>query len=65
VGSLRQPLAVLHGENEQLVSLDYLRSLNMPALWRGAVQVVPDAGHALHWEAPQKFAELVQDFTAG
>jgi len=64
VQSLRQPLAVLHGEREQLVSLDYLRSLAIPALWRGAVQVVPDAGHALHWEAPETFAELLQAFTA-
>jgi pimeloyl-ACP methyl ester carboxylesterase len=65
VATLPQPLAVLHGENEQLVSLDYLRSLSMPTLWRGAVQVVPHAGHALHWEAPETFAALAQAFAAG
>lgn len=64
VQSLRQPLAVLHGEHEQLINLDYIRNLPMPALWRGAVQVVPAAGHALHWEAPDTFAELVQAFAA-
>jgi len=25
---------VLHGEGDQLVSLDYLRGLTMPTLWR-------------------------------
>jgi pimeloyl-ACP methyl ester carboxylesterase len=64
VRSLHQPLAILHGENEQLVNIDYLRRLTMPTLWRGAVQVVPNAGHALHWEAPEAFAELVQAFAA-
>ncbi len=64
VQTLRQPLAILHGEHEQLVSLDYLRSLSIPTLWRGAVQVVPSAGHALHWEAPEAFTGLVQAFAA-
>ncbi|MEA4907981.1 MAG: alpha/beta hydrolase [Chloroflexi bacterium] len=62
IAALRQPLAVLHGANEQLVSLDYIRSLNIPTLWRGQVQVVPGAGHALHWEAPETFAALLEEF---
>jgi pimeloyl-ACP methyl ester carboxylesterase len=65
VGSLQQPLAVLHGKNEQLVSLDYIRGLTIPTLWRGQVQVIPGAGHALHWEAPEAFALLVEAFIAG
>ena len=64
VGQLRAPLAVLHGAREQLVSLDYLRTLTMPTLWRGAVQVVDGAGHALHEEAPGAFAGLLTDFVA-
>lgn len=65
VHTLRRPLAVLQGQHEQLINLDYLRSLSMPTLWRGAVQVVPDTGHALHWEAPQAFAALAQAFAEG
>jgi pimeloyl-ACP methyl ester carboxylesterase len=63
-GALRQPLAILHGEREQLVSLGYLQSLTIPTLWRGTVQVVPGAGHALHQEAPEAFTALLDHFIA-
>jgi pimeloyl-ACP methyl ester carboxylesterase len=62
VAGLRQPLAILQGTGEQLVSLDYLRKLTIPALWRGEVQLIPGAGHAPHQEQPQRFAALLTDF---
>jgi len=64
ISTLRQPLAILHGQDEQLVSLDYLRKLTIPSLWRGAVQVIPGVGHALHEEAPDTFAALLEQFIA-
>jgi pimeloyl-ACP methyl ester carboxylesterase len=64
VGTLRQPLAILHGEEEQLVSLDYLQRLTIPTLWRGTVQVIQGAGHALHQEAPETFTVLLEQFIA-
>src|SRR5690242_252878 len=36
---LQKPLAILHGEDEQLISLDYLRTLRIPALWRDEIQL--------------------------
>jgi pimeloyl-ACP methyl ester carboxylesterase len=63
-GGLGQPLAILHGEGEQLVSLGYLQKLTIPTLWRGSVQVIPDAGHAAHREAPEAFTGLVEQFIA-
>ena len=42
VEALRQPMAVLHGAEERLISLDYLRKLDFPALWPDEVQVIPD-----------------------
>jgi pimeloyl-ACP methyl ester carboxylesterase len=62
VAELSRPLAVLHGEGEQLVSLDYLRTVAMPTLWRGEVQVLPGSGHAPHEEAPQEFAAVLTRF---
>ncbi|MFC6083930.1 alpha/beta fold hydrolase [Sphaerisporangium aureirubrum] len=62
VAHLPQPIAVLHGEAEQLVSLDYLRTLTIPTLWRHAVQVLPAVGHSPQLEAPQEFAEILTEF---
>ncbi|MCS7476224.1 alpha/beta fold hydrolase [Umezawaea endophytica] len=62
VAGLKRPLAVLHGGEEQLVSLEYLRGLDIPTLWRGDVQVLDGVGHAPHEEAPEAFAELLAAF---
>lgn len=62
VAALRRPLAIVQGAEEQLVSLDYLRKLSIPALWRGEVQVLAAAGHAPHHEAPREFAALLAAF---
>ena len=62
VAGLRLPLGVLHGREEQLVALDYIRDLPMPSLWRGQVQVIDAAGHAPHWEAPAAFDALLDAF---
>jgi pimeloyl-ACP methyl ester carboxylesterase len=62
VETLRQPLAILHGEGEQLVSLEYLGQLTIPCLWRGAVQLITGAGHAPHRETPQQFTSLLEQF---
>jgi len=62
VTALRQPLAILHGQDEQLVSLAYLQHLSIPTLWRGKVQVIPGAGHAAHVEQPEAFAGLLTEF---
>jgi len=59
---LKIPLAVLHGAGEQLVSLDYLRSLNLSGLWRGEIIMLPGVGHAPHLEGPALFNPLLGDF---
>jgi pimeloyl-ACP methyl ester carboxylesterase len=62
--ALPRPLAILHGQEEQLVSLDYLQRLAIPGLWRGGVQLIAGAGHAPHQETPGKFTELLTQFLA-
>jgi pimeloyl-ACP methyl ester carboxylesterase len=64
VTALTKPLAILHGEGEQLVSLDYLRTLNPPTLWRKELQLIPAAGHAPHLETPGQFTTLLTEFLA-
>ena len=62
VAGLTRPIAVLHGDREQLVSLDYLRGLTIPTLWRGEVQVLPGSGHAPQVEDPERFAAVLAEF---
>jgi pimeloyl-ACP methyl ester carboxylesterase len=65
VTALTRPLAILHGEGEQLISLDYLRTLKPPTLWRQEIQLIPGAGHAPHLETPAQFTALLDQFMAG
>jgi pimeloyl-ACP methyl ester carboxylesterase len=62
VAHLSVPLAIVHGEREQLINGAYISALTMPTLWRGAVQIIPEAGHALHWEQPERFNGLLEAF---
>lgn len=62
--TLARPLAILHGAQEQIVGLPYLQALapSMPTLWRGQVQVLDNAGHALQWEQRAAFEQLLDAF---
>lgn len=64
VANLTVPLAIVHGAEDKLVNVDYIRDLKMPTLWRGEVQVIDGAGHAPHWEQPEQFNALLVDFIA-
>lgn len=59
---MTQPLAVFHGENERFVDLDRLKALDMPTLWREAVQVVMGAGHMPHLEKSAVFNQLLTQY---
>jgi pimeloyl-ACP methyl ester carboxylesterase len=61
--AMTRPLAVLQGQGEQIVNPAYLAGLNMPTLWRGAVQTLAGAGHAIQWEQAIKFDETLAAFT--
>ncbi|MDJ0556332.1 MAG: alpha/beta hydrolase [Microcoleaceae cyanobacterium MO_207.B10] len=62
VGNMKIPLMIIHGEEEQLVNADYIVELKMPTLWNGEIQFIANAGHAPHWEMPEKFNSLLMDF---
>jgi pimeloyl-ACP methyl ester carboxylesterase len=63
-GSLPVPLAILHGEQEQLVSLAYIQQLAIPSLWRGSVQVMAGTGHAPQLEDQAAFESVLTEFVA-
>jgi pimeloyl-ACP methyl ester carboxylesterase len=58
-------LATARPRRRQIVDLDYLQRLPAPTLWRGEVQVIDGAGHALQWEKAEAFNKLLDEFAAG
>lgn len=62
VKTLSVPLAILHGSGDQLARQSYFDGMDMPTLWRGAVQTIEDAGHMPQWEQPERFNKLLELF---
>lgn len=60
--NMTQPLAIFHGEAEQLINGSYFNTLTLPTLWRSGVQIIANAGHAPQWEQPEQFNELLGAF---
>jgi pimeloyl-ACP methyl ester carboxylesterase len=61
-GHLKLPVAFILGGGDQILRESYVRSLHIPSLWRNDLQIIPDAGHLLEWEQPDKFNRLLDDF---
>ncbi len=64
VAHLTKPLAIFHGDKEQLVNAAYISELTMPTLWQNKVQIISEAGHAAHWEQPEQFNARLEAFVA-
>lgn len=66
IATIGRPLAIVQGAHEQIVNAAYLDELapTIPTLWRGKVQVVEGAGHAVQWENPAQFGALLDAFVA-
>ncbi|MES2611685.1 MAG: alpha/beta hydrolase [Pseudomonadota bacterium] len=66
IATIGRPLAIVQGAHEQIVNPAYLGGLSptIPTLWRGKVQVVEGAGHAVQWENPAQFGALLDAFVA-
>ncbi|MCA9963128.1 MAG: alpha/beta fold hydrolase [Anaerolineales bacterium] len=62
ISAMTQPLAVFQGENEPFVNLAQLEALEMPTLWRGAVQIIAGAGHVPHQEKSAIFNQLLTQY---
>ena len=56
------PLAIVNGENDAVINLDYIDSLALANVWEAEPIRIPGAGHGLHWEQAAKFNSLLLRF---
>ena len=59
VGNTKIPIAVFHGENDQLINVDYFSKLKFSSLWRNKVQLIKNTGHSPQYENPEMFNKLL------
>lgn len=62
VSSWSHPIAVVHGETEPFISLDYLQQTQWNNLWNDKIYVLNSVGHAPFVENPEAFNEILTDF---
>jgi pimeloyl-ACP methyl ester carboxylesterase len=56
------PVAMVNGENDPLIRLGYLGSLNYTNLWEGRVHLMAGCGHAAFRDQPEVFNALLERF---
>ncbi|OQY02350.1 MAG: hypothetical protein B6I20_06890 [Bacteroidetes bacterium 4572_117] len=56
------PMAVVHGNNDELVNFDYLKKLPFKTLWENKIFVIPEAGHLPFLEQPEIYNRYLLDF---
>jgi pimeloyl-ACP methyl ester carboxylesterase len=58
------PLAIVLADHDAFLNPDFLFALapSLPTLWRDAIQVVHNSGHATQWEHPAELLRLVDEF---
>lgn len=56
------PLAIVNGENDAVINLDYIDRLALSNIWEAEPIKIQGAGHGLHWEQATKFNELLLRF---
>jgi pimeloyl-ACP methyl ester carboxylesterase len=62
VAQLDTPLAVLHGSEDQLINLRYIRAIEYGSLWHSQIQILSECGHTPQWEQPERFNTLLRQF---
>jgi pimeloyl-ACP methyl ester carboxylesterase len=56
------PVAFVNGENERILRLSYLESIDCRTLWEGRSHLVPGAAHSPFFQRPAAFNELFERF---
>ena len=60
--SIGCPSAVVLGELERIVNVEYVLGLGLSHLWHGSVQRVPGAGHNPQYDNPEAFNAVLTEF---
>jgi len=61
IADLKVPVAILHGQEDQLVNAAYFQSLVIPSLWENKIHMIPRAGHSPQVEQPWIFNQLLNE----
>ncbi|MDH3745405.1 MAG: alpha/beta hydrolase [Acidobacteriota bacterium] len=61
LSGLEMPVALIWGEHDGLFSPAAARAMEA-AIPRAELTVIPDRGHAIHWEAPKELVNAILDF---
>ncbi|RTE89978.1 alpha/beta hydrolase [Bradyrhizobium sp. LVM 105] len=56
------PTAIVNGENDAIINLDYVDSVRYANLWRGKCFRIPNATHSPFWEVPHIVNHLLSEF---
>lgn len=62
VANWQNPIAVIQGENEAFVALDYLEQTQWKNLWQDKIHVINNVGHAPFVENPKEFNVILESF---
>jgi pimeloyl-ACP methyl ester carboxylesterase len=61
LSKIQSPVTILWGENDPYIHVEFAYKTRDQQFSQAAVHVIPDAGHFIHIEAPQKVVPLVKE----
>lgn len=64
IANWKKPIAVIHGNQDPFVSLEYLKTVNWQNLWKKQVFEMEDCSHAPFIENPNVFNNYLSDFAS-
>jgi pimeloyl-ACP methyl ester carboxylesterase len=61
VKNLGNKVAIIHGEKDRLINLDFLKKLDLE-IWNSRVNIIPHASHCPQYEQPYMFNNILKQF---
>lgn len=63
VEKLNVPVAIIHGEYDALINLEYLNQLSAPTLWKNKIHLISSATHCPQIEQALAFNSILTEFS--